>query len=102
MQCYSRDLSLCVNIVTPPCTVAVPRWISGKVSGDRPPPCSYNTLTLVDTRRAVMFGGNTKTGRVNDIYVMTLDGMNVVINLKTIHNGNRKTNNISLSRILRR
>ncbi|CAI8057997.1 Adagio protein 2 [Geodia barretti] len=57
--------------------VAVPYWISGKVSGDRPPPCSYYTLTLVDTRRAVMFGGYTKTGRVNDVYIMTLDGINV-------------------------
>ena len=27
-----------------------------------------------------MFGGNTKTGRLNDVYIMTLDGINVVIN----------------------
>jgi hypothetical protein len=63
--------------------VAVPRWISGNVSGDRPPPCSYYTLTLVDTGRAVMFGGNTKTGRVNDVYIMTLEGINVVIKKST-------------------
>ena len=97
-----------MNIVALPCTVAVPRWISGNVSGDRPPPCSYYTLTLVDTGRAVMFGGNTKTGSVNDVYIMTLDGINVVIKFfKTLHNGfdsdsNRKTNDTSLFRILRR
>ena len=58
--------------------VAVPRWISGKVSGDRPPPCSYYSLTLVDCKRAVMVGGNTPTGRINDVYIITLDGINVV------------------------
>lgn len=57
---------------------AVPRWISGQISGDRPPPYLYYTLTLVDSRRAVMFGGNTKAGRMNDVYIMTVDGITVV------------------------
>jgi hypothetical protein len=57
--------------------VAAACWVPGRVSGDRPPPCSYYTMTLVDSKRAVMFGGNTKTGRMNDVYIMTLDGKHV-------------------------
>ena len=52
--------------------------MAGQVTGDRPPPCSYHTLTLVDSKRAVLFGGNTATGRTNDVYIMTLDGIDVV------------------------
>ena len=57
---------------------AVPHWMAGQVTGDRPPPCSYHTLTLVDSKRAVLFGGNTATGRTNDVYIMTLDGIDAV------------------------
>ena len=58
-------------------------WNSSATSGDKPPPCAGFTLTSIDHKRAVMFGGyNGDQGRMNDIYIIDL--LNMVSNMTTV------------------
>ena len=45
-------------------------WSSPPVSGTRPPPCSYFSLTKTDDYHLVMFGGKQGDVRTNDVYVL--------------------------------
>ena len=46
-------------------------WSSPRVTGQPPPPCSQFTLTLVDERRAVLFGGYIGLGTyIDDILIV--------------------------------
>ena len=46
------------------------------VSGTRPPPCAYFSITKVDEDNAVLFGGRGQEGFVNDhIYNINLKRM---------------------------
>ena len=57
-------------------TVCTGVWSCPAITGDRPPPCSGFTLTAVDERRAVMFGGNyVKEGSMNSVYIIDLHTM---------------------------
>ncbi|XP_064393440.1 uncharacterized protein LOC135340941 isoform X2 [Halichondria panicea] len=45
-------------------------WSSPELRGERPPPCSIFTFTMVDQHRAVLFGGSQSgRGRLNDVYL---------------------------------
>ncbi len=45
-------------------------WSSPELRGERPPPCSDFTFTMVDQHRAVLFGGfQHGRGGVNDVYL---------------------------------
>jgi len=51
-------------------------WISPDITGERPPPCAAFSLTSIDNRRAVLFGGNNgEQGRMNDVYIIDLLSM---------------------------
>ena len=64
---------LCNNISI--CTTGV--WNSPTSTGERPPPCAHFTLTSIDDRRAVLFGGfNGDQGdMMNDVYIIDLQNM---------------------------
>ena len=48
-------------------------WSCPTTNGDTPPPCAGFTVTAVDDRRAVMFGGfNGEIGRMNSVYIIDL------------------------------
>ena len=49
-------------------------WSSpGTVSGTIPPPCSFFSLTLLDDRQAVLFGGDRPDDwKTNDVFVLDL------------------------------
>ena len=60
--------------VSTPHTAGV--WSSPVTSGERPPPCAGSSLTSIDSRRAVLFGGyNEKQGDMNDVYIIDLQSM---------------------------
>ena len=49
-------------------------WSSPAVTGTKPPPLSDFSFTKVDSRRAVVYGGETAGGAVKgDAYVFELD-----------------------------
>ena len=51
-------------------------WSCPATTGERPPPCSSFTFTVVDDRRAVMFEGvNGEKGQMNDVYIIDLSTM---------------------------
>ena len=51
-------------------------WISPAITGERPPPRADFSLTIIDSRRAVLFGGyNAEQGRMNDVYIIDLLSM---------------------------
>ena len=52
-------------------------WSSPELRGERPPPCSSFTFTMVDKHRAVLFGGYQydRRCRVNDVYLFNLRDM---------------------------
>ena len=51
-------------------------WSCPATTGERPPPCSGLTLTAIDDRRAVLFGGaNIDQGRMNDVYIIDFHTM---------------------------
>ncbi|XP_064393408.1 uncharacterized protein LOC135340916 isoform X2 [Halichondria panicea] len=54
-------------------------WSSPELIGERPPPCTGFTFTMVDQHRAVLFGGRQsgRDGRVNDVYLFNLRDMEV-------------------------
>ena len=62
-------------------------WSSPEVSGIRPPPCKDCSLTMIDERYAVMFGG-TQPGpkATNDVYIgRDKDGMSAVAVISCCH-----------------
>jgi len=51
-------------------------WSSPATTGERPPPCAAFSLTSIDYRRTVMFGGyNPEQGWINDVYLADLQSM---------------------------
>ena len=52
-------------------------WSSPAVSGERPPPCSAFTFTMIDDNHAVLFGGFQAPGpkETNDVYILDLARM---------------------------
>ncbi len=51
-------------------------WSSPEISGTSPPPCSSFTLTMIDEKRALLFGGYVPgRGKNNDIYLLDLKSM---------------------------
>ncbi|XP_064393462.1 uncharacterized protein LOC135340956 [Halichondria panicea] len=53
-------------------------WSSPGLRGERPPPCSHFTFTMVDHHRAVLFGGDQpEYRRVNDVYLFDFRTMEV-------------------------
>ena len=54
-------------------------WSCPATTGDKPPPCSGLTITTVDDRRAVLFGGgNEEQERMNDVFIIDLSTMVLV------------------------
>ena len=48
-------------------------WSCRATTGDRPPSCGGLTFTVVDDKRAVLFGGkNREQGRMNDVFIIDL------------------------------
>ena len=45
----------------------------------RPPPCSGFSFTMVDSHRAMLFGGKQEEHRVSDIYMFDFDTMVSVV-----------------------
>ena len=45
------------------------QWITPVVSGDCPPPCSDFTLTALTDNTFIMFGGDTRSGKTNSLYI---------------------------------
>ncbi|XP_019860284.1 PREDICTED: kelch domain-containing protein 2-like [Amphimedon queenslandica] len=45
-------------------------WISPTVTGDRPPPIEFFTLTSINNSSAILFGGFTANGRSSDVYIL--------------------------------
>ena len=56
------------------CSVTVPAgvWAVQPTTGQKPPPLSHHTFTMIDHHRAVMFGGYTGSSKVNDTYVLDM------------------------------
>ncbi|XP_064393168.1 uncharacterized protein LOC135340740 isoform X2 [Halichondria panicea] len=54
-------------------------WSSPELRGERPPPCSHFTFTMVDQHRAVLFGGiqSGRRGRLNEVYLFNFNTMEV-------------------------
>ncbi|XP_064393177.1 uncharacterized protein LOC135340747 isoform X2 [Halichondria panicea] len=54
-------------------------WSSPELRGERPPPCSHFTFTMVDQHRAVFFGGwqPDRDVVVNDVYLFNFRTMEV-------------------------
>ena len=60
--------------VSTPHTAGV--WSSPATTGERPPPCGWFSLTSIDHKRAVFFGGgNGEQGWMNDVYIIDLQSM---------------------------
>ena len=60
--------------VSTPHTAGV--WSSPATTGERPPLCAYFSLTSIDHKRAVFFGGyNGEQGWMNDVYIIDLQSM---------------------------
>ena len=60
------------------CTLLLDQWISPVVTGDRPPPIDYFTLTPITNNTAVMFGGSTANGVSNKLYMISFTKTSVV------------------------
>ena len=43
--------------------------------GQRPPPCGGTTFNMIDSHRALLFGGRQETGRVSHIYIFDFETM---------------------------
>ncbi|XP_064393444.1 uncharacterized protein LOC135340943 isoform X2 [Halichondria panicea] len=60
-------------------------WSSPELRGERPPPCSGFTFTMVDQHRAVLFGGNQPDRVVvNEVYMFDFRTMEVS-KVKPVH-----------------
>ena len=54
------------------------QWISPIVTGDRPPPIDEFTLTSINKTSAILFGGNTPSGKSNNLFILTFTETSVV------------------------
>ena len=52
---------------------SVGTWSSPETTGPRPPPCAGFSFTKVDLSRAVLFGGEQKRSRVNEVHILDMD-----------------------------
>ena len=50
-------------------------WNSPPTTGTRPPPCSVFSLTKIDCNQAVLFGGLSPAGWINDVHIIDLQAM---------------------------
>lgn len=48
-------------------------WIYQETTGEKPPGLSGHTLTLIDEKRAVLFGGFDGKENHNDAYVLDME-----------------------------
>ena len=62
---------VCIN-------VCLGEWITPTVTGDRPPPIYYFTLTSITNNTAVLFGGDTTNGSSNNVYIIHFTKTSVV------------------------
>ncbi|XP_019853341.1 PREDICTED: probable serine/threonine-protein kinase mps1 [Amphimedon queenslandica] len=53
------------------------KWSSPNVTGDRPPPTSYFTLTSITNDCAILFGGATPNGSSNNTYIVNFSHTSV-------------------------
>ena len=53
-------------------------WSSPKITGQPPPPCDYFTLTQVGEKKAALFGGQSVSGFLSDLFVVELSRRTVV------------------------
>ena len=56
-------------------SLAAGKWTSPPTSGERPLPCAHFSLTMIDNRRAVLFGGREEKRRTNNVYILNLQSM---------------------------
>ena len=47
-------------------------WAALEVVGERPPPCGGFSFNMIDSHRALLFGGRQELGRVSDVYIFDL------------------------------
>ena len=64
-------MCVCIN-------VCLGEWITPTVTGDRPPPIYYFTLTSITNNTAVLFGGITTNGSSNNVYFINFKKASVV------------------------
>ena len=48
-------------------------WSAQPTSGESPPPLAYHSFIKIDHHRAVVFGGWSESGRLNDTYVLDME-----------------------------
>ena len=53
-------------------------WSSPDITGQPPPPCDYFTLTQVSENKAALFGGQSVSGFLSDLFVVELSKSTVV------------------------
>ena len=68
----------CVKIIMLLLHVFPGEWSSPNITGQPPPPCNYFTLTQVGEGRAALFGGESVSGTLSDLYVVELSRHTVV------------------------
>lgn len=66
-------LQLIVNMQSSP-----GEWSSPNVTGQSPPPCDGHTITMVDKKRAALFGGLSGSQHHSDLFVAELSRHTVV------------------------
>ena len=65
---------VCINV----CLLFLGEWITPTVTGDRPPPIHYFTLTSVTNNTAVLFGGGATNEYSNNVYIINFTKTSVV------------------------
>ena len=68
---YMVYLSVCIN-------VCLGEWITPTVTGGRPPAIDTFTLTSITNNTAVLFGGMTTNGPINNFYIISFTKTSVV------------------------
>ena len=53
-------------------------WSSPNITGQPPPPCNSFTLTQVDERKAALFGGESVSRPLSDLFMVELSRHTVV------------------------
>ena len=59
-------------------------WSSPNITGQSPPPCSSFTLTQVGESKAALFGGESISGPLSDLFVVELSRHTVVSVVRNI------------------
>ena len=72
--CVCVCVCVCINVGL----LFLGEWITPTVTGDRPPPISHFTLTSVTNNTAVLFGGRTTNGDINNVYIISFTKTSVV------------------------